>query len=482
MSVKELPIDIKILTPVQFGLGDRVSTVFDLVGPDGETPDSIVSANIYRDDWQGHTLLYDTPRTNYTPWSMDATKWNAVGVTAVDSQTIAAAGTNGYCDAGPGPIGITPGTRVGVLYQFGVGTIQYTTLTCSDFVVGQFNVTVDLFNGIVTHQGFSGTWSDPNYSIRPDGEGGWFVFMSAVQTGAGTAAHTYPNIGGGVPVGETIIVKRVMCILGYDVETGFIETAGSAVTVTDYTRSGSQVTTGVPPAEGIPLSWDGEFIYTPTVPVPTLPETTIISQYGTSPTLRQLITNMAGYLDPSADLDAFYSNVWDIETAVGFGLDIWGKIVGVNRSLEVPASDLYFGFSEGGGQPFGQAPFYLDAQTNTYLLSDDAYRTLILVKALANISDCTAPSYNQLLQNLFAGRGRCYVSDLGNMQLQYTFEFALEPYELSILTESGALPRPSGVQAQVLEVDLSATFGFQEAVNYEPFGYGTFGQEAVIAN
>lgn len=210
-------------------------------------------------------------------------------------------------------------------------------------------------------------------------------------------------------------------------------------------------------------------------------EQTIISQYGTSPTLRQLIDSMNGYLDPAADIDAFYSAVFDIDTAVGFGLDIWGKIVGVERSVQVPASGLHFGFSEGNGQPFGQAPFYLDAQTNTYLLSDDAYRTLILVKALANISGCTVPSYNQLLQNMFAGRGRCYVADLGSMQLQYTFEFALAPYELSILTQSGALPRPAGVKAQILEVDLSGTFGFQEAGDYQPFGFGTFGQQPTVA-
>ncbi|OYV46703.1 MAG: hypothetical protein B7X10_04775, partial [Burkholderiales bacterium 21-58-4] len=174
------------------------------------------------------------------------------------------------------------------------------------------------------------------------------------------------------------------------------------------------------------------------------PQQTLISQYANSPTLTQLIENMNGYIDPSADLDAFYANVWDISTAVGFGLDIWGKIVGVNRTLQVPDSSGNFGFSEGGGfYPFGQEPFYAGPTSGSWILGDDAYRTLILVHALANISACTVPSYNQLLKNLFAGRGNCFVADLGGMKIQYVFEFYLKPFEVAILTQSNALPGPA---------------------------------------
>jgi hypothetical protein len=207
-------------------------------------------------------------------------------------------------------------------------------------------------------------------------------------------------------------------------------------------------------------------------------EQTIISQYGNSPVLNQLIQNMNAYLDPTADLDAFYDNIWDIETAVGYGLDVWGAIVGEGRQLLVPNTE-YFGFSQASLQPFGQEPFYSGPTTGTYLLSDTAYRLLILVKALSNISDASVPSYNRLLQNLFAGRGRCYVVDLGNMQMQYTFEFYLQPFEQAILTQSGAFPRPCGVKAYALQTPLDATLGFSEAslpggISYQTFGHGVF--------
>lgn len=214
-------------------------------------------------------------------------------------------------------------------------------------------------------------------------------------------------------------------------------------------------------------------------------EQTIISEYANSPTLVQLVTNMNGCIDPSADFDNFYNFVWNVQTAQGFGLDIWGKIVNVSRLLTIPGGATYLGFNEAftaptaatGPQPWGQAPFFAGtADTETFTLSDDAYRTLILVKALSNISNCTAPSLNQLLQNLFAGRGRCYVGDLGNMQMSFTFEFYLQPFELAIMTQSGAIPRPAAVGAYLVQAPVPNVFGFAEAgsASAAPFGQGTF--------
>lgn len=216
-----------------------------------------------------------------------------------------------------------------------------------------------------------------------------------------------------------------------------------------------------------------------------LPAKTIISQYSNSPTLVQLINNMDEYINPETDFDAFYDFCWNVDTAKGFGLDNWGKIVNVSRLLTIPGAATYLGFDEAftaptsatGPQPWGQAPFYNGtADTETYTLSDDAYRTLILVKALANISNCTAPSLNQLLQNLFSGRGRCYVGDLGNMQMSFVFEFYLQPFEMAIMTQSGAIPRPAAVGTYLIQAPVPNVFGFAEAgtASAAPFGQGTF--------
>jgi hypothetical protein len=209
-------------------------------------------------------------------------------------------------------------------------------------------------------------------------------------------------------------------------------------------------------------------------------EQTIISQYGNSRTMTQLIQNMNQYIDPQADIDNFYNFVWNVETAVGYGLDVWGRIVHISRELTIPDNLVYLGFDEGiSYQPFGQAPFYPgETSTQTYSLADDAYRTLIMVKALANISSMTARSLNQLLQNLFAARGRCYVVDIGGMQMMFTFEFILQPFELAILMQSSAVPRPAAVNARILQAPPLTLFGFHEGQVYQPFGQGVFFNQA----
>jgi hypothetical protein len=188
------------------------------------------------------------------------------------------------------------------------------------------------------------------------------------------------------------------------------------------------------------------------------PDVTIISQYATSPTLVQLVHSFNDWIDPSADLDAFYDMIWNLDSAVGVGLDIWGRIVGVGRVLQV-ASGTFFGFAESGDAtsetPFQGSPFYPGgATTGNFALSDAGFRTLILAKALANICDGSISSINQILLNLFPGRGNCYVTDDGGMTMTYTFHFtpALTPVEFAIVSQSGALPKPVGVRATVVQV------------------------------
>ena len=181
--------------------------------------------------------------------------------------------------------------------------------------------------------------------------------------------------------------------------------------------------------------------------------TTMISQYANSETIAALVTNMAQYVDPTANFDEFYDVIWNVDTAVGLGLDIWGRIVGVQRVLQLPSTSSYLGFQEAGSwQPFGQAPFYSGGGvTNNYALSDDAFHTLILAKALANICDGSIAAINQLLLNLFPGQGNCYCTDGLNLTMTYTFKFTLSPVQFAIVANSGVLPRPSGVSATIVQ-------------------------------
>lgn len=180
-------------------------------------------------------------------------------------------------------------------------------------------------------------------------------------------------------------------------------------------------------------------------------EQTIQSEFGNSAAITGLIHGMNEWIRPDIDIENFFNTVWNIETAKGFALDIWGRVVGLP-----------------GGRTILTSP--------ATVLTDPQFLELILLKALSNISASSAPSINQLLTNWMAGRGRCYTTDLGNMQMAYVFEFALQPYEISILTQSGIFLRPSGVGATFIDSTFPV-FGFKEMGTTwaAPFGQAPFG-------
>lgn len=209
---------------------------------------------------------------------------------------------------------------------------------------------------------------------------------------------------------------------------------------------------------------------------------TVISQYANSPVLLSIIESFSDAVNPSALIDSFYNDVWNIDTAQGYGLDVWGRIVGVSRALSVIGgqSGITFGFAEAGSSAagFGQSTFYPGSQATSipnYVLSDAIFRNLILIKALANITPRSITAMNNSLMMMFAGRGNAYVVDRGNMRATLTFSFLLSPVELAILTQSGAFPAPSGVLIDIAAYEIPYVFGFAEAgSSANSFSYGAF--------
>ncbi len=210
---------------------------------------------------------------------------------------------------------------------------------------------------------------------------------------------------------------------------------------------------------------------------------TLLSQYAGSPTLSALIESLNDAIDPSVDLQNLYANLFDISTAVGQGLKNWGRIVGVSPYLTVTATQVFLGFNEAhvagdNLDSLGSAPMYPgEMSTQTLELADDAYRQLILVKALANICDLSAPSLNKLLCAALSlsptSVSRAYTQDAGAMSQRYVLEFNPTAYQIAILVNSDVVPRSAGVAAYVLVAPSTQTFGFAEAAAQATFGEGT---------
>lgn len=204
---------------------------------------------------------------------------------------------------------------------------------------------------------------------------------------------------------------------------------------------------------------------------------TILSQYANSLTIVELIQAFNAWIDPSVDIENFLNELWDIETCNDAGLDIWGKIVDIPRYLDISVTEPYFGFNEAyeagaddTSTPFNDATFYAGAPaSNRVKLATDTYRKLIMVKAMANISNCSIGSINALLSYLFpggyrdgillgtdklpgylAGSANTYCIDNQNMTMTIVAGSVLSDYEKAILTSPDIIPRPSGVSVSLV--------------------------------
>ena len=182
---------------------------------------------------------------------------------------------------------------------------------------------------------------------------------------------------------------------------------------------------------------------------------TVISQYKDSPRILGLLEDFNAYFDPSANLRNLYDTLWNVQTASGYGLDVWGRIVGVQRYIQVSNAYGFFGFREAlGTEPFGSGVFYSGGPVigaTQVALTDDAFRQLILLKALVNTTNCSAAMLNTVLAQLYRGRGRSFVIDNEDMTFTFRFEFYLTPVDESILIQSGVLPRPAGVSYTIVQ-------------------------------
>ena len=176
---------------------------------------------------------------------------------------------------------------------------------------------------------------------------------------------------------------------------------------------------------------------------------TLISQYRNSPAIKALILAMNEKTDPRRQVSDFSREVWDLRTCGELGLTIWGLILG--------------------GVPRIFAGEVLEVED---------YRSLLFLRAAANITDCSMPDLNRLLQELFKRRGVPYVVKAGTKFLRYVIPFTLTEPEREMIRTAGLIPRPAAVGYEVLEYLPDFTFGFfvddVQEQPWRPMSFGVF--------
>ncbi len=235
----------------------------------------------------------------------------------------------------------------------------------------------------------------------------------------------------------------------------------------------------------------------------------IQSQYSASKKILALAAGFQERIDPQADVGLFYEKMFDIHTAEGAGLDNWGEILQVGRTISGPYAGDCFGFALSGLAGFGLAPFAPDSGShdpNRITLDDELFRLLLLYKALANISASDAATQNKLLSVLIdtrvfhpllggtdvpeqspetrprrskrptartASPGVAYVLEIGTMAIRWVFESPMTPVQLAVFKVAGTLARGAGVGWELYALDPTRTFGFDNST-MQPFNQAPF--------
>lgn len=186
----------------------------------------------------------------------------------------------------------------------------------------------------------------------------------------------------------------------------------------------------------------------------------IQSQYSASGKILALADGFQRRIDPTVDVDLFYDTMFNIYTAQGRGLDNWGNILQIHRTIP------------------------LDESGANITLEDEYYRLLLLYKAMANISASTANAQNSLLAMLIntgvGGLSRvAYVLEVDTMVIRWVFEDFLNPIQLAVFRFAGTLARGAGVGWELYAINPGQVFGF-DGSGMNPFNQAPFAPDDAL--
>lgn len=180
------------------------------------------------------------------------------------------------------------------------------------------------------------------------------------------------------------------------------------------------------------------------------------------------------YLDNHTGFWAnWYRDVFNLETANDFGLNVWAIILGQNIYVNSSSSILDkvpFGFGDDHAN-FNNGNFASDTGT-TYQLPTESARILLRLRYFQLTSVGAVPEINRMLKYVFKNYGLAYVEDNLDMTMRYVFTFPLNSDLLYIFNNFDVLPRPAGVGSTFIQGDVKF-FGFGEPhANFENGNFG----------
>lgn len=172
-------------------------------------------------------------------------------------------------------------------------------------------------------------------------------------------------------------------------------------------------------------------------------------QYESAEKLKKIIQNKQAFLNKNVKKfwEDWSNDVFNIDTANTFGLELWGRLLGVGR------------------------PSYVDGG-QTVDFTDDQYRVVIKGRLLLMMSNGSIPSINKYLNYLFPDKP-VFAVNYYNMRMSVVFYYTPTAAEMAIITLDGFLPRPAGVKVNYGIVPPDEVFGF-DGQELSTFDNGSF--------
>ena len=173
-----------------------------------------------------------------------------------------------------------------------------------------------------------------------------------------------------------------------------------------------------------------------------------------------------------------FIDMWNIDTAEKYSLDVLGRIFGVSRSsVSLTEKEYLTYYEKTGGLGWGRGRWYVagEAFGETILLTDQEFRFLIKARIWKLYQN---PSLDYLTDALQALTGSdAYIVDNGNMTMKvyYGNTIALDSFIKFAVENLDILPRPVGVMYTYEQAGVKY-FGFngEEFDNNYGFGIGRF--------
>lgn len=120
---------------------------------------------------------------------------------------------------------------------------------------------------------------------------------------------------------------------------------------------------------------------------------TMISQYANSPIICRILLDLNKSIDPKSDIKSFYDLIWNLNTAKEIGLDFWGKVVGIDRNIQIDNKNQFI------GSTLSSADLKMFQKGEMHLMNDEMFRNMIFMKAMKNIIYTTAANFIGLFGN-----------------------------------------------------------------------------------